>query len=73
MTTGNTIRTFSLDADDERHVNQAIAYRQAHLRVEGECILPEGESDTAGAILAEICRDWLEAHGQELARERPSV
>lgn len=53
--------TARLDDDDARAVHAAIARRQAR-RVDGECVLPEGGSDTAGLCLGEICRDWLDAH-----------
>jgi hypothetical protein len=56
--------TINLDDDDARDINRAIAHYQATRRWTaaqgGGVLLPEGESDLAGAILGEICRDWLE-------------
>ena len=49
----------TLDEDDYRAVQAAIARRQA-MRVDGQAIVDPGESDTAGVYLAEICRGWLE-------------
>lgn len=51
-------RTLTLDDDDARDINAAIAFWQ-RFRVR----LPEGDSCTAGAVLGEICRNWLESHG----------
>ena len=51
--------TITLDDDDYRAVQEAIARRQA-MRVDGQAIIDPGESDTAGTYLAEICRGWLE-------------
>lgn len=59
-----TIMVLNLDADDARDINAAIAHYQRTRRwPEGGTSLPEGESDMAGAIIGEICRDWLEAKG----------
>jgi hypothetical protein len=49
-----------LDEDDYRSIQQAIARRQSWRHADGGCILPAGESNTPGAIIAEICRGWLE-------------
>ncbi len=60
-----TTLTVRLDELDAGAVHAAIAHYQATWRyrdAEGGVILPEGESDTAGAVLAEICRAWLETH-----------
>lgn len=48
-----------LDDDDMRSVHEAIAKRQAS-RVNNESIMPDGESCVRGAIIAEICRGWIE-------------
>ena len=55
--------TITLDELDAKAVNKAIAVRQRQ-RINGECILPDSESDLAGTILGEICRDWLEQRGE---------
>lgn len=57
--------TLNVDDDDERDINAAIARYQKTCRwhdKQGGVMLPEGESDLAGAIIGEICRDWLESH-----------
>lgn len=53
--------TFHFEADDldAESIHRAIAVHQAG-RIDGEHILPDGDSDTMGAVLAEICRDWIE-------------
>ncbi len=48
----------NLDPDDYDAVQQALAVRQR--RLNDRPILPDGDSNTAGAYLAEICRGWLE-------------
>lgn len=66
-----TTKALFLDPDDERDVNAAITeFQRKGMRwpaddpeTPGALILPEGESCTAGAILGEICRDWLERQG----------
>lgn len=61
-----TAKTLHLDPDDERDLNAAISHYQATRRwkdEQGGVILPEGESCVAGAILGELCRDWLESEG----------
>lgn len=59
----NTHMHLSLDADDSRAVHAAIAtYQRRSHKAFGEVIVPEGESNNAGAVLAEICRDWMETH-----------
>lgn len=50
---------FRADPDDAASIHEAVAMHQRE-RIDGEHILPEGDSDTLGAILAEICRDWME-------------
>ncbi len=56
--------TIELDDLDEAAVNYAIAFHQSRFRINGVHILPDGESDTRGAILAEICRGYLERLGE---------
>jgi hypothetical protein len=51
--------TFYLDDLDADAVRRAIARRQT-FRPGGELLLPAGESDLAGALLAEVCRGWCE-------------
>ena len=63
MTLPLTKKSLTLDADDDRSINEAIATYQATHRwkdEQGGVLLPEGESCIAGAILGEICRDWLD-------------
>lgn len=59
--------TCMLDDDDARDINAAIAHHQRTRRWPanegGGHMLPEGDSDTIGAVLGEICRDWLESQG----------
>ncbi len=53
--------TLILDEDDSRAVHEAIAKRQQESRwPEGGVLLPEGESDLPGAIIAEICRAYVD-------------
>ena len=49
----------SLDHEDYRDIQQAIAKRQTW-RNETGCILPDSQSDRAGLLLAEICRGWMD-------------
>lgn len=57
--------TISLDKDDERALHRAIATLQNMRGVDGKQLaLPEGRSDTAGAVIGEICRQWLDARGE---------
>ena len=60
----NRTMTFTLDELDYDAVQRAIAKRQLFGRgLEGvtQTLLPEGvESDLTGAVIAEICRGWLE-------------
>lgn len=44
----------SLDDLDYDAIQEAIARRQLFR------VMPDGESNTAGAVLAEICRGWVE-------------
>lgn len=58
--------TLECDGDDLRSIRDAIAKYQANYRWEkmGDnepgVFLPEGDSDIAGAIVGEICRQWVE-------------
>ena len=59
--------TFDLDDGDYRDLNAAIATYQRRNRwkdEQGGVLIPEGESDLLGAIIGEICRDWMEAGGE---------
>jgi hypothetical protein len=49
-----------LDEDDYNAVQSAMARRQSRRDESGGPILPPGESNTAGALVAEICRGWCE-------------
>ena len=51
--------TLELDELDAIAINEAIARRQ-RFRDESGCVLPDSESNRAGAVVAEICRGWLE-------------
>jgi hypothetical protein len=57
---------FNVDVLDAEAIHRAIAVFQrfnAHPTI-GGAMIPEGASDTRGAILAEIARDWLDARGE---------
>lgn len=60
--------TLELDENDARDVHRAIAARQSRFRYDAQpgAILPDGESNTAGKIIAEICRGWLESLGETI-------
>ncbi len=58
--------TIYLDEDDARAIHAAAVLRQS-MRVDGECAIPESDSDIMGTILGEICRDWVKSH------ERPNL
>lgn len=60
--------TLECDGDDLRAIREAIAKYQVTYRWEKlgsttdrGVFLPEGDSDLAGAIVGEICRQWMEA------------
>jgi hypothetical protein len=56
-------RTIELELDEEDYdaVQDAIALYQSLARVPGyPTILPDGDSNLAGAILAQICRGWAD-------------
>jgi hypothetical protein len=44
-----------LDEDDARSVREAMEQRRAFI-----CGIPDGNSNDAGAVIAEICRGWME-------------
>ena len=46
-----------LDEEDYNAIQREIARRQCSRWPDGGVILPEGESNMVGAILAEACRD----------------
>lgn len=48
-----------LDEDDARALHEAIAKFQ-NMRIDGECIIPDGEGNLRGRLVAEICRGWME-------------
>lgn len=57
-----------LDADDARAVRQALRFRRKHA-------MPDGTSNPQGALIAEICRGWLDMLGKwkwPLATGKPS-
>lgn len=49
-----------IDEDDFIGISNAIAKYQANQRIDGELILPDGEGDLRGRIIAEICRGWCD-------------
>jgi len=61
--------TLILDELDHRAVQRAIARRQTFRDEHGDCIAPLSDSNTAGAMLAEICRGWLEMLDLNRAKE----
>jgi hypothetical protein len=48
-----------LDEDDFAALQEALTRRQLWRDQHG-VILPDGESNLPGALLAEICRGWIE-------------
>ena len=55
---------FEADDLDAAAILRAIAcYQRRSNEAWGETIVPEHESDLGAAILAEICRSWLERMG----------
>lgn len=57
------MKTFKLKLDDLDYeaVQEAITIRKSGLfHVDGVLILPEHESELRGALLAEVCRGWVE-------------
>lgn len=62
-----------VDEDDYRDIVTEIAHYQAVRRrshTTGELLLPDGESDIAGAIIGEIVRD-LREYREHWERENP--
>lgn len=55
--------TLFVDADDERDIHAAIAHFQTANHAWEGALLGEGQSNTSGAIIGEICRQWLDARG----------
>lgn len=51
-----------LDVHDARDINAAVAHFQVLNEKWNGALLPEGNSGKLAAILAEICRDWMESH-----------
>ncbi len=49
-----------LDEDDFRDIQAEITRRQLNGRDDKGIILPDGESNLAGAVIAEVCRDYRE-------------
>ena len=62
--------TLTLDELDYRAIQGAILPRlNLPVRSEdGGPIMPDGDSDTWGAAVAEICRGWCEFMGLEIKR-----
>ncbi len=63
-----TKMTIKLDPDDERAVHKAIALQQQVSRIDGKSTMPNGDSCSAGAYIAEICRDWIDYMDRESPR-----
>lgn len=55
-----------VDDLDEKAINQAIAvYQRRNQGSDGKgTLIPEGESSLGGAILGELCRNYLESIGE---------
>lgn len=69
---GTRRMALELDQDDWDTIHSYIADYQARNKGDGGTIVPDGESNLAGAILAECVRDlleyralWAAEHGQE--------
>lgn len=56
----NRVIVLELDELDYDAVQSAMARRQSVLRLPDGANLPDGSSNLAGALIAEICRGWLE-------------
>lgn len=55
--------SYRVDESDESAIRAAItAYQRGSHEAAGETIVSDSGSDLGGAILAEICRGWLEQH-----------
>ena len=63
-----------VDADDDRDIHAAVAHYQKTVRWSpgegGGVMLGEGTSDLLGAIVGEICRDWLDYKLRTAAERR---
>lgn len=59
MTEAKREIVLQLDELDYAAIQKAIAYRQTW----GRGTMPDSDSNVAGAVLAEICRGWLEKKG----------
>lgn len=53
----NRLMPLVLDQADYDAIQKAIAYRQTW------GVMPDGEGNIAGRVIAEICRGWLEQKG----------
>ena len=54
---------YRVDEDDYRVIQEAIALRQSHpfwREKDGSLILPDGEGDLGGRILAQLCRHYVD-------------
>ena len=51
-----------LDRRDYEAIQEAIAIRRSGLfrMPDGVLLMPDGESEPKGALLAEVCRGWVE-------------
>lgn len=67
-----TTRTLVLELDDDDYdaIQREIAHRQARMRDARGTILPDGDSNLAGAIMAEVVRD-LDEYRSMFDREGP--
>jgi hypothetical protein len=59
----------TLDEDDDRAIQQAIAHLQTQRDANGCYGIPVSGSCLAGAALAEVCRSYLDARGEWPGRE----
>lgn len=53
----NRVLELLLDIEDYDAIQKAIAYRQTW------GVMPDGDGNIAGRVVAEICRGWLEQKG----------
>lgn len=64
-----TIR-LKVDEADYLSITEAIAIRKSGLFYSnGKLLLPEGDSELTGQLLAEVCRGWVERLNADLVRQ----
>lgn len=58
-----SVKTIMLEIDDADYaaIQKAISFRQTWNRSKGgDKVLPDGDGNQAGRVVAEICRGWME-------------